>query len=669
MSKKLNKGESGSNISGSPTACKQAQKDILKSVNDFQDLKNYKKEVSIERKYVGVVIGKRHTVINSIMAHSETQIIVPAREEQHGDFVQLVIIGEKNKCLQAESLIRQKVNDFKDLKNYKKEVSIERKYVGVVVGKDHTVINRIIANSETQINVPLREEQHGDFVQLVIIGEKNKCLQAESLIQQIITEFKEKEDRFQWLSILKKHIPVMLGGNRKTKEYIETKSGARIWVPKVEDPHGDVADVKIIGEESNCRHARFLIFEILLSFEDKMQREKYGGDVRFVCLDNENEEDEYNLHQYNVALRGYIKGEQYRIYCTADRNRSERETINDDIKLNLLPSLQKLAEIKKKEKLSEIENEEKLRIDLWCHIGKMFVSNVDPVEEKQSLTASQVKKKLQIGRRQSLGQNVNNNEDRCWHVSFQEGVRIEDFDDEYFPNKGKNDDFNLKLLHTQWRFDFTFKTPSVRTVRLKAWKCDPLEMEEPPFEVKNILREVDLKHCRNIKAWLCRPSVTVAKGEIMSPKSSYDCRIKLRAGPRFLAGDEAKNEAEILCDYLSNCKFDEHNSDAQMILPDENEMKIPDGFDCLFYREAKEKFYNAEMDGEVYKIIVLHEKGWDSNGLIKIPQNQLGMRFVSESWSKKLLDPDEDWTPEEILAKLKNYMDFFDLFTRSFFQE
>lgn len=26
----------------------------------------------------------------------------------------------------------------------------------------------------------------------------------------------------------------MLGGNRKTKEYIETKSGARIWVPKVE---------------------------------------------------------------------------------------------------------------------------------------------------------------------------------------------------------------------------------------------------------------------------------------------------------------------------------------------------------------------------------------------------------------------------------------------------
>ena len=32
MSKKLNKGESGSNISGSPTACKQAQKDILKSV-------------------------------------------------------------------------------------------------------------------------------------------------------------------------------------------------------------------------------------------------------------------------------------------------------------------------------------------------------------------------------------------------------------------------------------------------------------------------------------------------------------------------------------------------------------------------------------------------------------------------------------------------------------
>lgn len=73
---------------------------------------------------------------------------------------------------------------------------------------------------------------------------------------------------------------------------------------------------------------------------------------------------------------------------------------------------------------------------------------------------------MQKGRRQSLGQNVNNNEDRFWYVSFQEGVRIEDFDDEYFPNKGKNDDFNLKLLHTQWRFDFTFKTPSGNKVFL-----------------------------------------------------------------------------------------------------------------------------------------------------------------------------------------------------------
>lgn len=66
-----------------------------------------------------------------------------------------------------------------------------------------------------------------------------------------------------------------------------------------------------------------------LSFEDKMQREKYGGDVHFVCLDNENEEDEYNLHQHNGAQRAYIKGEKYRICCTADRNRSEVNTLWD----------------------------------------------------------------------------------------------------------------------------------------------------------------------------------------------------------------------------------------------------------------------------------------------------------------------------------------------------
>ena len=53
---------------------------------------------------------------------------------------------------------------------------------------------------------------------------------------------------------------------------------------------------------------------------------------------------------------------------------------------------------------------------------------------------------------------------------------------------------------------------------------------EPPVEVKNILNKVILKDDKSIKAWICHPSTSVLRGEIMIPTSRYDCRMKLRAG-------------------------------------------------------------------------------------------------------------------------------------------
>jgi hypothetical protein len=73
-----------------------------------------------------------------------------------------------------------------------------------------------------------------------------------------------------------------------------------------------------------------------------------------------------------------------------------------------------------------------------------------------------------------------------------------------------------------------------RNVRLKAWKGlrpGPLGIDDkPPHEVKNILTPVILQADKDIKAWLCYPSVYVLRGEIMTPNSLYDCRMKLRTG-------------------------------------------------------------------------------------------------------------------------------------------
>ena len=73
-----------------------------------------------------------------------------------------------------------------------------------------------------------------------------------------------------------------------------------------------------------------------------------------------------------------------------------------------------------------------------------------------------------------------------------------------------------------------------RNVRLKVWEgLPPGNDEKPPVEVKNILTPVFFQSEDGIKAWICYPSTSFLKGEIMTPNSQYDCRIKLRAGMLF----------------------------------------------------------------------------------------------------------------------------------------
>ncbi|XP_046846608.1 uncharacterized protein LOC124440295 isoform X3 [Xenia sp. Carnegie-2017] len=406
------------------------------------------------------------------------------------------------------------------------------------------------------------------------------------------------------VSIEEKYIGIVLGKKHKIIETIETKSGTKIRIA----PHAEQAkrkehsiDLVITGEGKDCCRARSLI-----------------------------------LQRIPVTTDGTIK----------------------DMKDLLRPPLKKLADKK---------SEELLLVDLWCHLGKVYVSNVDQDEEissKGMTTTKEIKNRLPSVKTMAV---ATDNEVK-WRVSFEEGVDETEIDRSLFPNKDEvNEDlFNLKWLCTQLRFDFAFITPSARYVRFKAWKGRDPENEEPPSEVKNILRPVVLWRYEDIKAWLCKPSVSVIRGEIMTPDSSYDCRIKLRAGPRYLDEDEkAKEEDNTLCDYLSKCKYDPNSGDGQMMsLPDPNDMLLPEGFECQFYREAKESFYQATMDGECFTIIVLEQKDWDSDGSKKRDKNQFGIRFILDSWSEKMLNPQIDWTPDDILTKLKDFMNFINLFKK-----
>lgn len=64
-----------------------------------------------------------------------------------------------------------------------------------------------------------------------------------------------------------------------------------------------------------------------------------------------------------------------------------------------------------------------------------------------------------------INQTANLETNNNWKFSFEEGVFKSDVNEDALPNeesRAKNHDgfFDIKLIHTQWRYDFTFVTPS-----------------------------------------------------------------------------------------------------------------------------------------------------------------------------------------------------------------
>ena len=56
---------------------------------------------------------------------------------------------------------------------------------------------------------------------------------------------------------------------------------------------------------------------------------------------------------------------------------------------------------------------------------------------------------------------IDNNRNARWKDSFEEGVDPSDVNQSALPEGSEpHGDLHLKLIRTQWRYDFTFATPS-----------------------------------------------------------------------------------------------------------------------------------------------------------------------------------------------------------------
>ena len=74
-----------------------------------------------------------------------------------------------------------------------------------------------------------------------------------------------------------------------------------------------------------------------------------------------------------------------------------------------------------------------------------------------------------------------------WKVSFEEGIDPTDINDDQLPKSGdENRGFlNLKLVHTQWRYDFGFITPTCMFMLAYCLLFDNIHKSIPPLFLLN----------------------------------------------------------------------------------------------------------------------------------------------------------------------------------------
>ena len=124
------------------------------------------------------------------------------------------------------------------------------------------------------------------------------------------------------------------------------------------------------------------------------------------------------------------------------------------------------------------------------------------------------------------------------------------------------------------------------------------------------------------------PQLSIFRGpcilrNIESPITELLKFLVFYTGSRYVSDEDSvcKKEDEFLANYLSNCKFDKENHHIH--LPEKHDLENQ-GFKCSFYREAKERMFKVLCAEECFTIIVLDQKGWDSDGSEKRDQKQVG---------------------------------------------
>ncbi|KAL9950377.1 hypothetical protein ACROYT_G042865 [Oculina patagonica] len=526
-------------------------------------------------------------------------------------------------------------------------MQIPKDKVGLVIGK----------KGQTIKDIKERSKVHELFIKDDLVhlrGTEEQRANAKRIIDMILRG-EDSPDQGNWKKldfIPEKYMGRVIGKNREQLNDIEQKTGATL----------KVFQRNTLCVKGSIESQKRAIREIKEIVSNSMRQSQSAGQrpVRFVHVDTNQLDMEHEFKLTTVQLPNVFNagGKNYKLKPQEYPSEADMEdappefTGIDRLKEKLLTVLKKLHK----------ENEEeRVVVDIWCHLGHAYITEVDEADEDEEyFTLAEIKEKLE--------------DKNSWKLKFNGG--LEKIEVECIERS-----MNPRTAKKEIRYDFIFFSPTCRYIRVKVWLTEKdvaeheggetasMAFSRAPFGVMTVSSHVlpnEQGYSTNMPCfYMCAQTRQRMKVDILMASKECDYRLFIKTCPINLVArtPQAEEEDKILESYLMGMKIE----GDQLVLPPGSER--PNGFDLSYQRRSLRKIYEYPTEGDQFSLLVskYQEKTvdpveTDASGFDEIA-TETDIHLHCKEWDELL--EEGNWEPEQIVAKLPTFLQFLRQVQRS----
>lgn len=179
-------------VQGIPDAVKKAAADIKEQLRRLRDTKT--EELTIPRAYLPIIIGARGRTLNKLSEKYSCRInVVEDKSDDVKEVVKkdgeevavIMIIGSVKNVSAVKSEIMDIVN-YERKHAFSDVLEVPTKYIGYILGKNATSINKITHDTGADINIPKNDNRTSDSVEILFKGSKKQIEDAVRAVKNVI---------------------------------------------------------------------------------------------------------------------------------------------------------------------------------------------------------------------------------------------------------------------------------------------------------------------------------------------------------------------------------------------------------------------------------------------------------------------------------------------------